>query len=206
MKLTKLTIKLFFVFLFISLPVIKVLAQETSVKPSIDKGSIESRFDYIIREATALEDSKVVKGWWIYRLKSSVSDTLKALHSEILETKRILSVKNSEIDSLKSGMQFVKDQLNTVNNEKNSIGFMGINMSKTGYNSLMWFIIIGLAVLLIIFIALFKRSNIVTSQTKTDLRELKDEFEAFRKRALEREEKIVRKYHDELSKYKGTDR
>jgi hypothetical protein len=203
MKLTKLTIRLFFGFLFISYTSFKLSAQETVVKPSIDKGSIDNRFDYVIREATPMEDSKLVKSWWLYRLKTSVSDTLKTLHTEILETKNILSLRNIEIDSLKSSLQSVKDQLNIVNNEKNSMRFFGTSMSKAGYNSLMWFIVISLTVLLFIFIALFKRSNVVTKQTKKDIQELKDEFEAFRKRALEREEKIVRKYHDELSKYKG---
>jgi hypothetical protein len=204
MKLTKVIIYLLFGVLFISLSLFKVLSQETVVKPSVDRGTIESRFDYVIREASPLEDSKVVKSWWLYHLKTGVSDTLKALRSEIFVTKNVLSAKNAEIDSLKLNIKSVNEELGNVNNEKNSIGFIGISMSKSAYNSLMWSIIIGLALLLLIFIALFKRSHVVTTQTKTDLAELKDEFEAFRKKALEREEKIVRKYHDELSKYKGT--
>jgi hypothetical protein len=203
MKLTKLILRTLLGFLFISCFIFEIKAQETTVKASVDKGSIESRFDYILKEATPMEDSRVVKSWWIYHLKSGVSDTLKSLQKEISYTKSILLVKISEIDSLKSSMQSAKDELNTVNSEKNSIKFVGISMSKGGYNSLMWSIIAGLTFLLFLFIALFKRGNIVTTQTKADLKELKDEFEAFRKRALEREEKIVRKYHDELSKYKG---
>jgi hypothetical protein len=65
-----------------------------------------------------------------------------------------------------------------------------------------WIIIIGLTFTLVIFILLFKRSNLVTRQTRDDLVEIKNEFESFRKRALEREEGIVRKYHNELMQYK----
>jgi len=203
MTLRKFTIHVFIAFLFISIPLLKIAAQETSVKPSVDRGSIESRVDYIIREAIPSEDSKIVKTWWLYHFKSSISDTLKVLHTEILETKNMLSVKNVEIDSLKLKIQSVKVQLDAVNNEKNSIAFFGISMSKVGYNSLMWFIIISLFVLLLIFIGLFKSGRIITKQTKNDLQSLKEEFDAFRKRSLEREEQIVRKYHDELNKYKG---
>jgi hypothetical protein len=204
MKLTKQTILLLLGFLFIfSIHPEKILAQETVVKPSVDRGSIESRFDYVIHEANTFEDSKIIKGWWLSHLKIAVLDSMKALHTEIIETNKILSAKKAEIDSLNSGLLSVNNQLSTVNTEKNSIKFVGMSMSKSSYNSLMWSILIGLAFLLLIFIALYKRSQVVTTQTKTDLDELKIEFDAFRKKALEREEKIVRKYHDELSRYKG---
>ena len=40
-------------------------------------------------------------------------------------------------------------------------------------------------------------------QTKTDLEQLKNEFESFRKRALEREQRVVREMYDEILKYKN---
>jgi hypothetical protein len=203
MKPTKLNIQIFFGFLFITISTLKISAQQTPVKPSIDKGSFESRFDYIIREATPMDDSKIVKAWWLYRLKTAVSDTIKVLNAEIAQNKIILTSKSAEIDSLKISLQSSGEQLNKVNDEKNNIRFIGIPMSKISYNSLMWTIIFSLSAVLIIIILLYKRSHLITAQTKTDLKELKEEFEAFRKRALEREEKIVRNYHDELNKYKS---
>ena len=42
-------------------------------------------------------------------------------------------------------------------------------MNKILYNSVMWFILLGLAVFAIIMFVLFKRSFTVTSQTKNEL-------------------------------------
>lgn len=76
-------------------------------------------------------------------------------------------------------------------------------MSKAAYNSLVWSIIAGLIAGLVFFIVLFKRSHIITTNTRKDLEATQKEFEEHRTRARLREEKIVREYHYELNKYKN---
>jgi uncharacterized membrane protein len=181
-----------------------VTAQQSTPRPSVDRGSVEERFNYILKEASTFEDSKVVKGWWLYHLKTHVIDTMKSLQNEIARLNGSVSAKSSNYDSLNAELKRTNDKLALAISEKNSISFVGIPMNKNAYNTLLWSIIGGLTFLLVIFIILFKRSNIVTVQTKKDLDELKNEFEVFRKRALEREEKLVRKHHDEMQKYKNT--
>ena len=111
-------------------------------------------------------------------------------------------LKQCQLDTLKSNLQNTANNLSDISKEKNSISFLGVNMGKHVYNSFTWTIIGGLALCLAIFILLFKRSNSLTTQTKIDLVETKEEFEAFRKRALEREGQMARKHLDELNKYK----
>ena len=76
-------------------------------------------------------------------------------------------------------------------------------MSKAGYNVLMWSIIAGLLILLLFFIFKFKNSNAITRQAKFALAETEEEFEEHRKRALEREQKVMRRLQDELNKQKA---
>jgi hypothetical protein len=75
-------------------------------------------------------------------------------------------------------------------------------MSKQAYNSLVWMIIFAVTIFMVVFIVLYRRSNLVTKQTKISLEELKEEFESHRKRALEREEKLVNNFHREVNKLK----
>jgi len=56
---------------------------------------------------------------------------------------------------------------------------------------------------LIIFIILYKRSQIITLQTKNDLKELNEAFTQHKTNARLREEKLASSYHYELSKYKN---
>lgn len=181
----------------------RLLAQETPNKLSLEKGSIANRFDYVIKESTTFQDSRVVKSWWLTRLKSHVSDSLNGLHKELLAEQKMNITKDAQIDSLKQALINVNNTLTISRNEKNSMYFFGIAMSKQAYNGIVWAIILVLSMLLIIFILLFKRSNVVTKQTKLSLADLKEEFDSHRKRALEREEALVNKFHSEVNKLKS---
>lgn len=180
-----------------------LFSQETAEKPSIGKGSIESQFNYVLYKSEKYEDYKLVRSWWLYTLRSQVLDTLKALHENLRNTQNHLSAKNTEIDSLITVIQTVNDELDIAVKEKSSMKLLGIKIDKIIYNSILWLIIAGLIVVLLIFVILFKRSNTVTVKTKSELTEIRNEYEDYRKRALVREQQIVRQLYDEILKYKS---
>jgi hypothetical protein len=165
---------------------------------ALDSKSVEDKFQHIRERADDFNELK----WYMYKLKGQVLDTLTELKSEIIDLNRTIVSRNKKIDSLTSSNSNLQAQLKTAIDEKNSLLFLGIPMTKSSYNILLWSIIFILALVVVLAFILFKRAHLVTAHTKKDLDELKMQFEAFRKRALEREEGIVRKYHNELSKYK----
>jgi len=200
MNLMKKTLLLAAVLLL--LPAKNVLSQESQDKPFEGKGTIENQFSYVYDKSYTFEIYKSIRIAWFQTLRSHVLDSLKNIKKELNANRKIIQAKDIQLDSIRSELTNTKQELGTVTNEKNSFRILGFLMGKQAYNSLVWFIILGLAVLLGVSIILFKRSNFVTSQTKKDLAELKDEFENFRKKSLEREEKMARKHLDELNKYK----
>lgn len=179
-----------------------LFSQETPDRPYEEKGTIESQLNYVFDKSYTFEIYKSVRIAWFQRLRVNVLDTLKSIKKELRSTQKLVQTKESRLDSISSQLEKAKQELSVITKEKNSFRFLGILMSKQAYNSLLWLIILGLAALMVVFALLFKRSNFVTSQTKKDLDELKVEFEVFRKRSLEREEKMARKHLDELNKYK----
>ena len=70
------------------------------------------------------------------------------------------------------------------------------------FKTIMLSIIGGLVLFLLFFISKFKQSISVTKQTKSNLKEVEDEYEEHRKKALEREQKVMRRLQDELNKQK----
>jgi len=180
-----------------------LFSQETQEKPSIGKGTIESQFNYVLYRSEKFEDYKLVKSWWLYTLRSQVLDTLKALHENLRDTQNLLSAKETEIDSLITVMQTLNNELDVALKEKSSMKLLGIKMDKIIYNSILWLIMAGLLVILLTFLVLFKRSNTVTERTKSELTEIRNEYEDYRKRALVREQQIVRQLYDEILKYKS---
>ena len=190
---------------FLTVTLFNLAAQEKEDKPEKiqwDKGNVEDQFQYVFDKASKYEDYKVIKIGNLIALKAHVLDSLKGVKKKLRETQKVVLGKNVQIDSLNSQLRATNDQLTAVIKEKNAVSFLGISMAKQYYNSLVWAIIIGLFTVMSAFIFLFRRSNLVTTETKASLLETKQELEAHRKRALEREEKLSRKYLDELNKYK----
>jgi DNA mismatch repair ATPase MutS len=178
-------------------------SQKPEEKLSLNEGTIENQFNYVIKKSNTYEDYKMVRSWWLYRLKTHVTDSMKTERQKLTAARESISEKEKEINVLQTNLQATNDKLSTAIKEKNSLVFFGITMNKTAYNTIVWGIIAGLAVFLGLFIILFKRSNAVTIQTKRSLNELKTEYEDYRKRALEREQKTVRRLYDEILKYKS---
>ncbi|MCB8999021.1 MAG: hypothetical protein H6540_02990 [Bacteroidales bacterium] len=168
-------------------------------KPFPDDLDVLGQFDYAIDKSSNFREYKVIRQAWVTRLKSNTLDTLSRLKSQINTSGKIIAEKTSSIDSLQSELKITNAKLEA----KNSFSFFGIMVSKAGYDTIMWSLIIGLLVALGLMIGVFRRSYAVTSQTRKDLNEVKEEFENFRKKALKSKEEAVRQLYDELSKYKN---
>jgi hypothetical protein len=67
----------------------------------------------------------------------------------------------------------------------------------------MWVLILGSLTVAGICFLLFKRSNVVTVETKQTLEEVREEFDTHRKNALVREQKLARRLQDEVIKNKN---
>lgn len=200
MNFNKLAILLLFL-LSISLSSAQVQPEE---KLSLNKGTIDNQFEYVITKSNRYQEYKVVKKTWLYALKVHTLDSLKAVKKQLADTKLLVDNQDKEIQVLKTNLSDTNSTLNQTNLEKDSMSLFGMLMSKTSYNVLLWSIIAGLLAFLLFFIYKFKNSNAVTRQAKFSLAETEEEFEEHRKRALEREQKVMRRLQDEINKQKQT--
>lgn len=174
---------------------------------SLNSGTIESQFEYIFRKSgnfkgTNGQPYEAVKTAWLLKLRNHVKDSLNEIRKDLSETQKVVKTQANEITQLKSNLSKTQTDLDTTNSEKDSMSLFGMQMSKTGYNTLLWSIIGGLLALLLLFIYKFKNSNAVTRQAKKSLSEIEDEFDEHRKTALEREQKVRRQLQDEINKQK----
>ncbi len=190
--------------LFFSFTFLSAQTKATDDKLSLNSGTIDNQFEYVIRKSNNYQEYKVVKKNWLYSLKAHTIDSLKAVHKHLGDTKQIVANQGKEIDVLKTNLADTQNTLTATNQEKDSMSLFGIQMSKTGYNILMWSIIGGLLAFLLFFIYRFNNSNAITRNANKILTETEEEFEEHRKRALEREQKVMRRLQDELNKKKAT--
>jgi preprotein translocase subunit SecF len=189
-------------FLCISTVVFGQEEETNEPKASLDNGTIESQFDYLYRKSGSYQEYKVVKKTDYQKIKGNVLDSMQALKKDLMDTKKLVEVQGNEIKSLKADLLTTNNNLTAVTKEKDNIQFLSIPMTKTAYNGLLWTIIFSLVALLLFFIFRFKSSNSITVQAKALLNDTEKEFEAYKAKALEREQKVRRELQDELNKQK----
>lgn len=193
--------KLKYNILFITFFITTIAFSQTEVEPS-KTNTIENQFNTLIKKSNRYQEYRVVETTSIYKLKTNILDSIAASRKEVLNVNQKFNSQKSTIDSLTTALNNSKENILSLKNQTESISFIGIDFKKDTFKTIVFSIIGVLLVLLLFFITKFKQSNSVTVQAKQDLKDLDEEFEAHRKSALEREQKVRRQLQDELNKQK----
>ena len=188
--------------LFISITVLAQDVENQEPKASLNSGTIESQFEYLYKKSGRYEDYRVIKINQLLKFRNNIYDTLKQAGNKFAVSQSTINNQKSRIDSLIVLLGSTSENLSAVTKEKDSIKLFGMQLSKAGYNSILWTIIAALTALLAFFISKFKRSNAITVVANNDKAEIEKEFDEHKQRTLEREQLLRRELQDELNKQK----
>ncbi len=173
---------------------------------SLDKGSIDSQFEYIYKKSGNYRSEgkryEVVRIISLDKLRKNVADSINGQIKNAETLKSTIVSHESTISSLNEKLEETTNNLTGVTEEKDSMSFLSLSVSKVAYNTILWSIILAFSGLMLLFMFKFRRSNILTQEAKSSLSELEEEYEDYRRRALEREQKVNRQLQDELNKQK----
>ncbi|WP_343329034.1 hypothetical protein [Polaribacter staleyi] len=178
-------------------------AQEKTDEVS-ENNSIQGQFDKIYRTSTTYQVYKVISKDRYQRLKSNVLDSLKSSKKIISEKNNLLKAEKDNIEKNKNLLAKTKLDLDAALIKENSISIVGIQLSKTTYNLVVWSLIALLILSLSYYIFKFSRSNVLTKEAKNNLAEIEQEFEKHRKNTLEKEQKLRRQLQDEINKQRNS--
>lgn len=162
--------------------------------------TLNKQIDWLFKKSYSYQDNKVISKEKFVLLQNNINDTVSHLKNELAGEKKIIKNQKESIKALENNIENLNVNIETLNKEKDGIYFLGSLITKKAYNTYLWSIISVLSIALLFIIFKFKNSNSITSKTKKELGTLQSEFETFRKKALEKEQVIMRKLQDELNK------
>lgn len=177
-----------------------LFAQNNTNQPELNSGTIESQFDYIIEKSTKFRDFQLIREASLLKIKAHTLDSINTIHKGLLTANKSIAQNNATINELEKEVEGLKSEVTSISKGVDSIAFMGRNLSKVNYNMLTWSLILILLFGLIVFISMFKKSANDTKTAQTKLNKLENDFEAFRKKAMLKEQEVMRKLQDELNK------
>ncbi|SKB41069.1 hypothetical protein SAMN05660776_1051 [Salegentibacter holothuriorum] len=178
---------------------VNVLTAQDSLATS---NFIEDEFDNLIESSNNYQGYKVVDYDALIELRDNTKRHVQELKNELQEEQSTIASQNEEIENLKNQLAETQEDLKRVNEEKDAIKFLGMPFSKGSYMAMMWGIVGFLILALLFFIYKFKNSNATTKEARHRLNETEKEFDAYRAKALEKEQRLGRMLQDEKNKAK----
>lgn len=174
-------------------------SQETLEEEQAEVSAIEN-LKTVVDESNNYQQYKVVEKVNINAAISKVSTEFDLLTTEISKLKDSIQSQDKQIQSLKKNVSEVNTELTELQNQKDEVQFLGMALTKAGYNTLVWSVIVVLIALLLFFIFKFNRSNLLTKEAKQNLKNLDADYENYKRIALEKQQKLGRQLQDEKNK------
>lgn len=164
--------------------------------------SIAKQFDYILMKSESYQDLKIVKRKVIESLQQDVLGSISKIESELHSSKSVMSQQQNQISSLQNKLTATSATLSKYTNEGPKVTFLGIEFDQHVFATLFAVILFGSVIAVLFFALRYKKSNAVMAHSKSLLSELEEEYQNYKQKSIEREQKISRLLQDEINRQK----
>lgn len=190
------------VFSVIFFTVINAIGQ-TSMPTELSSSTMQEQINYVEKHTRIYDNFRAIREDIYQKINRNFIDTLTAEKNRVIALKTLTSNLNTKTDSLNALLNTTRIKLEEATTTKNNIRVLGLEIKKGAYNTIMWTIVGGLALLLAIGFLVFKRNLVVLLRTEKDLKELKDEFAAYKQTSRLAREKMEMDNFRAIQKLKG---
>ncbi len=191
--------------LFLIILTQNIAAQGRLSKSQVDSlpNTIENQFTKIYRLSNNWQEYKMIKRTQFVSFQKNILDSVSAIKKDVITKQLKINEQLKNSNSLKEEITTLKENLTVSVKKENAISFVGIPLNKATYNTILWSIIIGLLIGLAFFIFKFNSSHTITKETKDLLVDVEHEFEQYKRKSIDKEQKLRRQLQDEINKQRG---
>lgn len=175
---------------------------ENTETPIKKENTLNNQFDDLLEKSNSWQHYKVIERSRLVAYQKNVLDSLAGIKSKIQSQQAVVSKHEEEIKRLNDTISELKNNLEETRNEKDSVSFLGILLSKQTYSLVMWSFLLILASLLLFYVYKYTNGSTIAKKSIQDLNDLQEEYENYRKSAIEREQKVRRQLQDEINKHR----
>lgn len=157
---------------------------------------IVKSFDSMVNARSGWKDFRLIKRTELDSYRKELISASDSLESKIETLDESIASYKKQIDELKKLNEDLNAELTTLKNTKDEINLLGLKMSKSSYLIMVWSIILVLLLVLGFIFVKYRNRNIVTQELKENLANTTKEFEAYKHRAIEKQQKLGRQLLD----------
>lgn len=172
-----------------------------TLQQKLKTASLDSQFVYLnLQSRNQDKDFKIIRKTNLDIIRQNVKDSLSIYKKQISGLKGDASSTEGSLQTLQDSVTNLSAALQTEQQKTDSISFLGIQFSKSSYHTMVWVIIIVLAIALFGILAAFRKAKVDTEESKNTVDELQEELQTLRKKSMEREQLLKRQLLDEQLK------
>jgi hypothetical protein len=173
---------------------IRASVTDTTVPAPITDKSLNGQYQYLLARVYFYQQPLISALW------KNASDTLNVSRRKLRETESKVSIQAKIVDSLKTEITNKDETITTSNKRIDAVRVLGITLSKTTYNLIVWGLVFVFGVTAVLVI-IRSGSHSREARNKTQLyAELEEEFKAYKAKATEKEIKLARELQTERNK------
>lgn len=165
-----------------------------------DNAKLSEQYQNMIESSETFERYKVIPITKVNDFGAALNDSISSLKSKISSANAAKKVAEKERDAALTQMKDLKAELEEAQSAVDDMPLLGIAMTKTTYNIVVWSIVVVLVGALIILYVMFLNSFRLTRQAKKDKELVDQEIEDLRKRSHDKQVKIKRELQTALNK------
>jgi hypothetical protein len=176
------------------------VAADSVQKEQITDPSLKGQYEFLVARSKSYYGFKLINPSRLASFYRSAADSIKKERAGSKATRIKLAEQTKTIASLNDQIKGKESSLASSNSRIDEISFLGISFNKSTYNTMVWAIIILLALALAIVI-IRSAKNIHEAKYRTGLyEEISQEYQAYKSKANEKEKKLARELQDERNK------
>jgi hypothetical protein len=174
-------------------------AQVQPVTPDAN-ASLNSRFAYMKATSQTFQDYKVIKEVRLDEFWRMTMDSVVKQRQAIKQSQRTVDLLTKQLATTDASVKTIQASMADLVHDSTHISFLGISFNKLLFNML---VLVVVGVLVFSIVLLLGRTRLVNNAMKEKLDSLQsitDEFEQYKRKALEKEKKLSRELQTERNK------
>jgi hypothetical protein len=168
--------------------------------------TLDDRFSLVKAKSQSFQDYKVIKEFVLEGFWKITKDSVNKGKASLREAKAKIAQLENDVQVAKDNLKQKEASIEGITYDSTHISVIGIPFTKSAFIILVTVVVVGLVLALLALLGAlrFTRSSMKERALTVDL--LTKEFDEYKKKALDKETKILRQLQDERNKYHASPR
>jgi hypothetical protein len=184
----------------IALLMIQSAFGQVQLAPLDANANLNNRFAYIKATSQTFQDYKVIKEVRLDEFWRMTMDSVNKQRQAIKQSQQTIDLLTKQLTATGASVKTIQASMADLVHDSTHISFFGIPVNKWLFNILVLAVVGGLAFVIVLLLGRTRLINMAIKEKVDSLQSITDEFEQYKRKALEKEKKLSRELQTERNK------